>query len=134
MVKTKKQIVKTAIPCPICGGLPKISDVFTKDEDDHDKLNCSNRSIHISCGDWFDNIEDAVKDWERRTTGYGQPEHYHPTNLEFIKSNVSRMNADEFADALLNKLFNINPSMSKEQYVKWLDKRRTYNCCTKNKM
>lgn len=70
-------------PCPTCRKLPKLRRVK------HEyKYFCG---LHCSCGDWKHSVNDAANDWNRRSTGDGQPEYYKPTNFDVITESPEKL-------------------------------------------
>lgn len=122
--------------CPICGSCPEISSVGKEKRKEY-KLSCSKSALHISCGDWFPSIKAAKEDWNRRTTGYGQPEFYHPTYLEILKAELrTTENGHDFVDILKHEISDLDLDLEemknntyKEKFANILDSRVKYPCC-----
>jgi len=71
--------------CPICGKQPKLSSL----EPEHETMKyfCT---THISCGDWKENKELAIREWNRRVKEY---EDEQIENIE-IKENTKLIRKD----------------------------------------
>ena len=81
--------------CPICGKYPKLHSLESPFE--NYKFICG---LHVSCGDWKTTEAKATEDWNRRCTGYGQPEFYHSTMAEEFKRLVVAASVGELEKQL----------------------------------
>lgn len=116
--------------CPICGAKATFSAVkISRASNASYKYNCSNTALHISCGDWFNTKLKAQQDWERRCTGYGQPEFYKPTNEEHIRSIIRRNSGAQLIDAIRDIYKPISAYSSREAAARWLAMRYVPDKC-----
>lgn len=76
------------ISCPECGKLPRLNHCVVDGLDGGYKYFCG---VHVGCGDWKPSEEAAAADWNRRTTGDGQPEYYKPTRFEVFSRDKLRL-------------------------------------------
>ena len=119
--------VKIISRCPICGAKAKLSGVGEEDDKAY-KYNCSNTALHIGCGDWYASEKEARKSWEKRCTGWGQPEHYRPTNEEHFKSVIAKSDIvaiRQSAEELARK----TQDVSDEELIVWSRRRYVPNKC-----
>ena len=117
--------------CPICGSPAHLSMVSDRSGSRKEyKANCDGSALHVSCGDWFRSKEKAWADWEKRCTGYGQPEWYHPTNREILTRDIQNVSKDTEAFAKLvletGKRFD---GWTQESLSEYLDNRCDYGFC-----
>ena len=116
--------------CPICGAEAELSAVKPDRASKASyKYNCSNTALHVSCGDWFNTKLKAQQDWERRCTGYGQPEFYKPTNEEHIRSIIRRNSGAQLIDAIRDIYKPISAYSSREAAARWLAMRYVPDKC-----
>jgi hypothetical protein len=78
-------------PCPECGSFPELICTEGLSGKDLYKYFCGKIGVHVSCGDWKTTAHEAAEDWNRRTTGDGQPEYYKPTRFEVFARNKQRL-------------------------------------------
>ena len=120
--------------CPICGSPAHLSMVSDRSGSRKEyKANCDGSAFHVACGDWFSSKEKAWADWEKRCTGYGQPEWYHPTNREILARDIwtaskSAESNDSFAK-LIKETVKKFDGMSEEDISEFLDLRHDYGFC-----
>lgn len=132
--------------CPVCGTPAYV--LTTESMLDSSALKeykfvCGGSSLHVGCGDWFNTIEAAGEDWEKRCKGIGQPEYYRPTNLEWARAKLSRISDVELAQFLAEPEKSAEKFMShltgsfttyfssEEKALTFLDKPHLYECCRK---
>lgn len=128
LYKGKLPEIKPLSRCPICGAEAERSEVSLNGRSEY-KYNCSNTALHISCGDWFNTKLKAQQDWERRCTGYGQPEFYKPTNEEHIRSIIRRNSGAQLIDAIRDIYKLISAYSSREAAARWLAMRYVPDKC-----